>query len=64
MTTSINSSPRTDAVSVLPAHAPAPARRWLRSEQLLGNVGEVEIHHGASVYRLRQTAQGKLILTK
>ncbi len=64
MTTGIETHPRAELAPVLPSQTEAPARRWLRSEQLLGNASEVEIHHGASVYRLRQTAQGKLILTK
>jgi hemin uptake protein HemP len=49
-------------VSPPPLHA-AGARRWSSSE-LLGAAKEVEIEHGGMVYRLRQTALGKLILTK
>jgi len=45
------------------ASQPALQRRWLSSE-LFGTEHEVEIEHGHSVYRLRQTALGKLILTK
>ena len=45
------------------AAAPGTSRRW-RSADLLGNAHEVEIEHGASVYRLRLTGMGKLILTK
>lgn len=50
-------------------HPPAPGaaaeapRRW-RSSELLRGSAEIEIEHGAAVYRLRLTAQGKLILTK
>lgn len=39
------------------------SRRYI-SQQLLGNHTEVEILHGAAVYRLRLTSLGKLILTK
>ena len=39
------------------------ARRW-RSAELLGLENEIEIEHGQSVYRLRLTSLGKLILTK
>lgn len=42
----------------------APAQRRLDSRELLGAAQEVEIEHAGSVYRLRQTALGKLILTK
>jgi hemin uptake protein HemP len=54
-------------------HDPAPAavaepvappqRRW-RSNDLFGTAQEIEIEHGQSVYRLRLTSLGKLILTK
>jgi hemin uptake protein HemP len=49
------------------ASAPAPTRdaclRW-PSRQLFGPRREIEIEHGSAIYRLRITAQGKLILTK
>jgi hemin uptake protein HemP len=38
--------------------------RSITSEQLFAAFPEVQIWHGAVVYRLRQTALGKLILTK
>lgn len=38
--------------------------RRLRSEDLLVGEVEVEIVHGETLYRLRHTASGKLILTK
>jgi hemin uptake protein HemP len=41
-----------------------PSARRLRSSDLLGPEQQVEIEHGQSVYRLRLTALGKLILTK
>lgn len=40
-----------------------PTRR-IDSATLLGTRGEVHIVHRQQVYRLRVTAQGKLILTK
>lgn len=36
----------------------------LRAEDLLRDGDEIEIQHGADVYRLRLTRNGKLILTK
>lgn len=47
-----------------PRSVTAPVSRRLRSADLLGNEQQVEIEHGQSVYRLRQTSLGKLILTK
>ena len=48
-----------------PAHRNAgqPVRR-IASAELFGNNQEIEIEHGGSCYRLRQTALGKLIMTK
>jgi hemin uptake protein HemP len=46
------------------AAAPAARPRSIDSATLLGPGGELLIHHQQQVYRLRQTAQGKLILTK
>jgi hemin uptake protein HemP len=40
----------------------APAR--IDSAQLLAGAVEVHIEHRGTLYRLRQTALGKLILTK
>ena len=56
----------------MPAHLPLPQApvvapgqaRHIDSTALLGPRGEVFIVHGQQVYRLRVTAQGKLILTK
>jgi len=54
-------------------HAPAqsPGQRLgdgglprIASESLLQGARELEIQHGEALYRLRLTAQGKLILTK
>jgi len=41
-----------------------PARARLRSQELFAGASQVEIQHGESIYRLRITALGKLILTK
>jgi hemin uptake protein HemP len=46
------------------AAAPAAGPRSIDSATLLGPGGELFIHHQQQVYRLRLTAQGKLILTK
>jgi len=58
-----SSVPRPASVGNSPAPAHGGNRRW-RSTELLGSAQEVEIEHGQAVYRLRQTALGKLILTK
>ena len=52
------------AVPPGPVGHDAAARRRFVSAQLLGGSTEVEILHGESVYRLRLTSLGKLILTK
>ena len=46
------------------APAPADEPRRVTSEELLRGAEEVLIEHQSSTYRLRRTAQGKLILTK
>lgn len=43
--------------------APVAIKRWKVAE-LLGNAREAEIAHGEDIYRLRLTANNKLILTK
>lgn len=58
------SNPRPGAVAAPPPVAPPMALRQWSSAVLLGGAGEVEIVHGTSVYRLRHTSLGKLILTK
>lgn len=52
--------------SVPPSLASAlpEAARVFDSEQLLGGQTEIYISHQGELYRLRQTRQGKLILTK
>ena len=44
--------------------SPAAARPPIASETLFSGAREVQIAHRGVVYRLRQTALGKLILTK
>lgn len=47
-----------------PVTAPAGARVDLDSRRLFNGTKEVRIHHDGQEYRLRQTRNGKLILTK
>lgn len=47
-----------------PAVAPAPSPPPIPSQQLLQGAREIVILHAGQPYRLRVTAQGKLILTK
>ncbi len=42
----------------------APAAIAISSDALFAGAREVQIAHRGSIYRLRQTALGKLILTK
>lgn len=46
-----------------PAATPQPTR-CISSRELLAGATEIEIEHQGMRYRLRHTAQGKLILTK
>lgn len=57
------SPPDKAGAGVPPVPVAATRRRW-RSAELLGTEHEIEIEHGAAVYRLRLTSLGKLILTK
>ena len=60
--------PRPPASDAGPAAlAPAPRRPSsapIASEDLFAGASEVQISHRGSLYRLKQTALGKLILTK
>ncbi|MBS0582722.1 MAG: hemin uptake protein HemP [Proteobacteria bacterium] len=47
-----------------PGHASPPAHRQVDSDKLFGGALEVRIDHLGQEYRLRQTRNGKLILTK
>ena len=64
----VRADPAPDATSPSPdpadRDAPARAFRAIASEALFGGAGEVRISHRGSLYRLKQTALGKLILTK
>jgi hemin uptake protein HemP len=55
-----------EAPAPRPAEAVEPAAAVVRisSQQLLAGAKEVLIEHHGTLYRLRQTALGKLILTK
>ena len=56
--------PATAGAETAVAGRSAQGQRRLISQQLLGDSNEVEILHGESIYRLRLTSLGKLILTK
>jgi hemin uptake protein HemP len=56
---------RDDAEQTLPKHVPsAPQLRRLKVSELLAGEREVILEHDGQDYRLRITANGKLILTK
>ena len=52
------------APPVTPPPSRAPATVRIDSAQLFGSAVEVQIDHHGAIYRLKQTALGKLILTK
>ncbi len=54
-----------DSAKACPTPAPRDGDRpdRVRSADLLGPSGQLEIEHAGRVYRLRVTQQGKLILT-
>jgi hemin uptake protein HemP len=52
------------SLAALAAAARTSPRKRISSQALLGSEREIEIEHGAQLYRLRLTALGKLILTK
>lgn len=60
---SAHPAPAAEAVAPQTAAPVGTALRW-RSEDLMQQQAQVEIAHGGQIYRLRVTAQGKLILTK
>ncbi|WP_082680026.1 hemin uptake protein HemP [Paucibacter sp. KCTC 42545] len=45
-------------------HPATASTRRISSSELMGNLRELEIEHSGSLYRLRLTSLGKLILTK
>ena len=56
-------TPGTGAKAVpMPGAEPRTAR--ITSAQLFAGASELQIEHRGAVYRLKQTAMGKLILTK
>jgi hemin uptake protein HemP len=52
------------AASSAPHAHSLPAQRQFDSRSLFGDAREVRIEHYGQEYRLRQTRNGKLILTK
>jgi hemin uptake protein HemP len=56
---SASGSPATEARSI-----PVNAQHRIESRDLFVDTREITIGHGGDVYRLRLTAQNKLILTK
>ena len=60
--TELPALPRSD--SEAGAGAPPASGRMLSSEDLLGPGGVLHIRHGGALYVLRQTRNGRLILTK
>jgi hemin uptake protein HemP len=65
--TDARDTPTTDATQAAPLPplpAPHGPPQRFSSATLLQGAPEIEIEHNGAVYRLRQTSQGKLILTK
>jgi hemin uptake protein HemP len=56
--------PSPGAGAAVPAPSAPPPAAPIASEDLFGGATEVQISHRGSLYRLKQTALGKLILTK
>ena len=54
---------RPDGTQERPSERPGGATPYIRSQDLFGATQEVVIEHNKREYRLRVTAQGKLILT-
>jgi hemin uptake protein HemP len=62
--TNETTKPTPDPQTPRPEMATRQARRMVKSSDLLGGDREVLIEHNGGVYSLRQTSNGKLILTK
>ena len=61
----MTAAPPSSAAPAGPSRAEPPARREpIDSDALFAGAREVQIVHGGAVYLLKQTALGKLILTK
>lgn len=58
-----NKKPGSDGAPERPSERPGSATPYIRSQELFGTAQEVVIEHNEREYRLRVTAQGKLILT-
>ena len=58
-----NKTPRSDGRQERLSERPGSAKPYIRSRDLFGAAQEVVIKHNEREYRLRVTAQGKLILT-
>ena len=54
---------RPDGTQERPSERPGSTTPHIRSQDLFGTAQEVVIEHNEREYRLRVTAQGKLILT-
>ena len=61
---SIPAAPESPAPSGTAAAPSLAAEQPIKSEALFGGALELQIDHRGVLYRLRQTALGKLILTK
>lgn len=57
-------APQPSGMSSTPPRTASSAPRRLDSAALLAGATEIEIEHRSSVYRLKVTSLGKLILTK
>ena len=58
-----NKKPRPDGAQERPSERSGSATPTIRSQDLFGAAQEIVIKHNQREYRLRVTAQGKLILT-
>ena len=56
-------TPHADGTQKRPSARSGSATPYIRSQDLFGTAQEVVIEHNEREYRLRVTAQGKLILT-
>lgn len=57
-------TPTAQRLPIVDRDAATCTRRCLNSRELLGSAHELLIEHNGSLYTLRVTRQGKLILTK
>jgi hemin uptake protein HemP len=59
-----SSTPRPTPVASTSMSAPMPGMKVVESTDLFGRLTEIGIMHDGSLYRLKITRQGKLILNK